>query len=103
MVVDAMQAVKTTNNKNEVQVPREGGQHPQGPRKRALESMLVKGYALELHRRLAGHDDRGYRMPRLPCLDMNLQKERMKLGVQITVDDPQQLEQIRAAGVRHGY
>jgi len=29
-------------------------------------------------------------------LDMNLQKERMKLGVQITIDDPQQLEQIRA-------
>ncbi|KAG7143226.1 T-complex protein 1 subunit alpha like [Verticillium longisporum] len=33
---------------------------------------------------------------KIAVLDMNLQKERMKLGVQITVDDPQQLEQIRA-------
>jgi len=28
---------------------------------------------------------------------MNLQKERMKLGVHITIDDPQQLEQISTA------
>lgn len=32
---------------------------------------------------------------KIACLDMNLQKERMKLGVQITVEDPQQLEKIR--------
>ena len=32
---------------------------------------------------------------KIACLDMNLQKERMKLGVQVTIDDPQQLEQIR--------
>jgi chaperonin GroEL (HSP60 family) len=32
---------------------------------------------------------------KIACLDMNLQKERMKLGVQITVEDPDQLEKIR--------
>ena len=32
---------------------------------------------------------------KIACLDMNLQKERMKLGVHITIDDPKQLEQIR--------
>jgi T-complex protein 1 subunit alpha len=32
---------------------------------------------------------------KIACLDINLQKERMKLGVQITIDDPQQLEKIR--------
>lgn len=32
---------------------------------------------------------------KIACLDMNLQKARMQLGVQILVDDPEQLEDIR--------
>lgn len=32
---------------------------------------------------------------KIACLDINLQKARMQLGVQILVDDPNQLEQIR--------
>ncbi len=32
---------------------------------------------------------------KIACLDINLQKERMKLGVHITIDDPEQLEKIR--------
>lgn len=32
---------------------------------------------------------------KIACLDINLQKTRMQLGVQILVDDPDQLEQIR--------
>ena len=32
---------------------------------------------------------------KIACLDMNLQKARMQLGVQILVDDPDQLEDIR--------
>lgn len=32
---------------------------------------------------------------KIACLDINLQKTRMQLGVQILVDDPNQLEQIR--------
>ena len=32
---------------------------------------------------------------KIACLDINLQKTRMQLGVQILVDDPEQLEQIR--------
>ncbi len=32
---------------------------------------------------------------KIACLDMNLQKARMQLGVQILVDDPNQLEDIR--------
>lgn len=33
---------------------------------------------------------------KIACLDINLQKTRMQLGIQILVEDPQQLEQIRA-------
>lgn len=32
---------------------------------------------------------------KIACLDINLQKARMQLGVQILVDDPNQLEEIR--------
>jgi T-complex protein 1 subunit alpha len=32
---------------------------------------------------------------KIACLDINLQKARMQLGIQILVDDPDQLEDIR--------
>jgi len=32
---------------------------------------------------------------KIACLDMNLMKQRMHLGVHITIDDPEQLEAIR--------
>jgi chaperonin GroEL (HSP60 family) len=32
---------------------------------------------------------------KIACLDINLTKARMQLGVQILVDDPSQLEEIR--------
>lgn len=32
---------------------------------------------------------------KIACLDIDLRKTRMQLGVQILVDDPEQLEEIR--------
>ena len=37
---------------------------------------------------------------KIACLDFNLQKVKMKLGVQIVVDDPQKLDAIRQRCVR---
>lgn len=95
MAVDAMQAIKSTNNRNETKYPVKAVNILKAHGKSALESMLVKGYALNCTVASQAMTTR-VTDAKIAVLDMNLQKERMKLGVQITVDDPQQLEQIRA-------
>lgn len=94
MVVDAMLAVKTTTQKAETKYPVKAINILKAHGKSATESTLIKGYALNctvasqaMPTRIAD--------AKIAVLDMNLQKERMKLGVHITVDDPAQLEKIR--------
>lgn len=94
LCVDAMLQVKSTNQRNEVKYPVKAVNLLKAHGKSVTESLLVKGYALNCTVASQAMKTR-ISDAKIACLDMNLQKERMKLGVQITVDDPDQLEKIR--------
>ncbi|KAM5539076.1 hypothetical protein V8D89_007299 [Ganoderma adspersum] len=94
MAVDAMLSVKTINNRGDIKYPVKAVNILKAHGRSARESLFVKGYALNctvasqaMKKRITG--------AKIACLDINLQKARMQLGVQILVDDPEQLEDIR--------
>ncbi|XP_042055879.1 T-complex protein 1 subunit alpha-like isoform X1 [Salvia splendens] len=62
--------------------------------KSARDSYLLKGYALNTGRAAQGMPLR-VAPAKIACLDLNLQKTKMQMGVQVLVTDPWELDKIR--------
>lgn len=95
IAVDAMLAVKTVNPRGETKYPVKAVNVLKAHGKSARESLFINGYALNCTVASQAMKTR-IRGAKIALLDINLVKQRMHLGVHITIDDPDQLEKIRA-------
>eukprot|EP00803_Ostreobium_quekettii_P009231 evm.model.scf_1188.1 EVM.evm.TU.scf_1188.1 scf_1188:2300-7428(+) len=95
MVVDAVTAVKTTSDSGKVTYPVKAVNVLKAHGKGVKESQLLHGYVLNMARAAQGMPKRVTGGVKIACLDMNLQKQRLHMGVQVVVTDPKEVEKIR--------
>ena len=94
MAVDAVTSVKTMDDQGKPRYPVKAINVLKAHGKSVLESKLLDGYALNLGRAAQGMT-KSVQGAKIACLDMNLQKAKMHMGIQVLVSDPRELEKIR--------
>eukprot|EP00213_Chloropicon_mariensis_P006606 CAMPEP_0197472978 /NCGR_PEP_ID=MMETSP1309-20131121/4253_1 /TAXON_ID=464262 /ORGANISM="Genus nov. species nov., Strain RCC998" /LENGTH=549 /DNA_ID=CAMNT_0043011851 /DNA_START=296 /DNA_END=1945 /DNA_ORIENTATION=- len=94
MLIDAMLSVKSYNDMGDVKYPVKAINILKAHGKSAKESEVLNGYAINVGRAAQGMV-KAVQNAKIACLDMNLQKSRMQMGIQVLVSDPKELEKIR--------
>eukprot|EP00355_Strombidium_rassoulzadegani_P003644 CAMPEP_0168619108 /NCGR_PEP_ID=MMETSP0449_2-20121227/6428_1 /TAXON_ID=1082188 /ORGANISM="Strombidium rassoulzadegani, Strain ras09" /LENGTH=535 /DNA_ID=CAMNT_0008660025 /DNA_START=1 /DNA_END=1605 /DNA_ORIENTATION=+ len=96
LAVKAMQNVKTVNYQGQAKYPVRAIHILKTHGMSSKESTLVDGYAIQATRSAQG-------MPtsmtgaKIACVDFNLNKYRLAMGIQVLVQDPEALDKIRQA------
>ena len=94
LVVDACLSVKTYNDMGDIKYPIKAINILKAHGKSLKESLVIHGYALNLGRAAEGMP-KMVKNAKIACIDFNLQKTKMLMGVQVLVNDPKELEKIR--------
>lgn len=94
MVVDAMQNVKMTNASGQVKYPVKNVHILKTHGKSSKETKLVSGYAIEATRSSQGMP-KVMKNAKIACVDFNLNKYRLQMGVQVLVKEMENLDLIR--------
>ena len=94
MVVEAIEAVKVTTPSGAVKYPVRSVGYLKAHSKSARESRVVSGYALNVGRAAQGMVKEVHGA-KVACLDCDLRKAKMQMGIQVLVTDPKELEKIR--------
>ena len=87
LVVDTIRSVKTVNDIGDVKYPVKAVNVLTAHGKSLMESQLIKGYALNMGRAAQGMPMR-VQGAKIACVDFNLQKQRMHMGVQVRRASP---------------
>jgi len=96
IVVNAMSNVKTVNSQNQTKYPVKAVHILKTHGMSSKDSQLVDGYAIEATRSAQGMPT-SISKAKIACVDFNLNKYRLAFGVQVLVQDPNDLDKIRQA------